>query len=96
MSLNHISYSPITNAWTDDPHSVKDSESQEIFYLTEPPVYWIHNPKYDYLMYEGSIVLDVNGRPIKVYPGAPFTLSTQTLDYMLLGLHRVFGMTMPE
>ena len=96
IELNYISYSPITSVWTEDPHSVKDGEGQEVLYLTEPPAYWTHNPKCDSLMYEGLIVLDVNGRPIKAYPGAPLTLSVETPDYILLGLHRVFGMTMPE
>lgn len=99
MSLDRTSYSPITRGWTDDPHSMRDSKGRQAFLMPEHPADWKHNPKCDYLMFDGLILLDQNDRPMKDYPGAPLTLGNDQSElpgYLIIGLQRYFGMTFSE
>lgn len=96
MTLNYTSYSPITQGWTDDLSSMKDSKGRDTLWLPSPPPDYVHMPKCGYLMFEGLVMLDDNNRPIKDFPGAPLTLETKVPGHLLEGLRRYFGMTHSE
>ena len=96
MSSDYTSYSSVTCSWTDDPSSIKDSEGQEVLFLSARPPHLPHNPECGHLMCEGLIMLDQDNKPIKAYPGAPRTLASDAPAYLLQGLRSVLGMTVEE
>ena len=96
MSLNYTSYSPVTQDWTSDPASIRDLKGRQVCLMRHPPADWTHNPKTGFLTHEGLVVLDENNRPVKDFPGAPLALSNKVPAYLLEGLRRTFGMTIPE
>ena len=95
-SLNYTSYSPITRGWTSDPASIRDLKGRQVCLMRRPPADWTHNPKTGYLTHEGRFILDENNRAIKDFPGAPLALSNKVPAFLLEGLRRTFGMTIPE
>ena len=96
MSLNYTSYSPVTQGWTSDPASIRDLKGRQVCLMRHPPADWTHNPKTGFLTHEGLVILDENNRPVKNFPGAPLALSNKVPAYLLEGLRRTFGMTIPE
>ena len=99
MDTNCTSYSPMTRHWTEDPSSITDSKGQKVMFLPVRPPHLPHNPKCGYLMCEGLVMLDQDNGPIKAYPGAPRTLSTDIAHspgYLLQGLRSILGMTVEE
>ena len=95
-SDNCTSYSPVTRDWTADPRSVRDSKGRQVHLLRSRPADFPQDSDCGYLMCEGLVMLDHNNRPVKEYPGAPRTLSTEIPGWLSESLRRVFGMTYPE
>ena len=98
MSEDYTSYSPLTQGWNNDMDvsTVRDSKGRQVFLMPEAPTDYTPKPRCGYLMFEGLFILDDNNRPIKDYPGAPLTLSTQAPACLMEALRRVLGMTIFE
>ena len=95
MGTNYTSYSPIASKWTKDPASILDHKGRKVCFMKRPSDLK-HNPKCEYVMHNGLVLIDQNNDPVKDYPGAPRTLDNDCPGYLLEGLHRVFGMTINE
>lgn len=96
MGLDITSYSPLTQSWTDDPRTVIDRKGRQVLLLPAPPKDWVHNPKCEYLIRDGLVMLGQDNMPIKRYDGAPLTISSRPPPWLMEGLRRVLGMTYEE
>ncbi|CAD6591572.1 MAG: hypothetical protein ASARMPREDX12_005259 [Alectoria sarmentosa] len=96
MGLNYTSYSPLTQGWIDASDAVRDSKGRQVLSMPARPADLKHNPKCDYLIFEGLVMLDQNNRPIKDYPGVPLTLSKDISDTLIAALRKCLGMTVSD
>ena len=96
MSLDYTSYSPLTSGWTKILTSIQDHKGRQVCLMKDAPKDWVHKRETPYLLCEGLVMLDINNRPIKDYPGAPLALSNMPQPWLLEGLHRSLGMTTSE
>ena len=96
MSLDFTSYSPLMLGWSADSDSIQDSKGRQVMMMPQPPKDWSSDVTTKPLIYGGLVILDINNRPIRDFPGAPAALASTENTWFLEGLRRCFGMTVYE
>ena len=96
MGTDFTSFSLLTQGWNADPKSVKDSHGRSVFSLKKIDAGWKGRAKYDYLVYDGRVMLDQKENPVRDVPGLPLTLQAELPGWLLAGLRRCMNFTVDE
>ena len=90
------SFSTDQRNWTFNPDSVQDPQGTKLLAPDYRPKAFTEKDPPDWILEDGTVVLDLNGHPVRKFRNIPSTLSSAIEPWRMEGLRALNGMRVPE
>ena len=82
--------------WTSDTDTIRDPHGKNLLVPDYRPGAFVEKNPPDWILEDGTVVLDLNGHPVRKFKNIPSTLSSAIEPTRMEGLRALTGMTINE